>query len=120
MTNDKSMAQLSRVHPSAEGVAPERVPRGPLIKPPAMRVVANSCVDLVQFMGSWHLLDHSLYNSHQVRVLGDPRDCSLLVVEMPDLSWYILPNVFMNLIFYLSLAVIYTSHKYEDARNADY
>jgi hypothetical protein len=36
------MAQLSRVHPTAEGVVPERVPRGPFIKPPAMRVVADS------------------------------------------------------------------------------
>jgi hypothetical protein len=36
------MAQLLKVHLSAEGVVPERVPRGPFIKPPAMRVVDDS------------------------------------------------------------------------------
>ena len=35
------MAQLSRVHPRAEGVVSERVSRGPFIKPPAKRVVAD-------------------------------------------------------------------------------
>jgi hypothetical protein len=35
------MAQLSRVHWSAECVVPERVPRGPFIKPSAMRVVVD-------------------------------------------------------------------------------
>jgi hypothetical protein len=33
------MAQLLKVHLSGEGMVPERVSRGPFIKPPAMRVV---------------------------------------------------------------------------------
>jgi hypothetical protein len=41
-TNDKSMAQLSKVHPGTEGVVAEMVSRGPFIKPPAKRVVADS------------------------------------------------------------------------------
>ena len=40
------MAQLSKVHPGAEGVVAERVPRGPFIKPPAMRSLLDT-VDIV-------------------------------------------------------------------------
>jgi hypothetical protein len=38
------------VHPGAEGVVAERVPRGPFIKPPAVRVVADfEVVDMIMF-----------------------------------------------------------------------
>ena len=50
MTNDKSMAQFSKVHPGAEGVVAERVPRGPLIKPRAKRSLLDT-VDTVGFTG---------------------------------------------------------------------